>query len=265
MKLQKLSILFIPVLILMPQLLEARQNQTMTFDASTSLILQEFTALLAVEDEEIKVRLQMSGNTNNEGGDRLETGDVILMMNGKRASDIATLRELYESIEDGEELKIGVRRGEERFILRAEKGDVPEHTGGGRRVMTNFSTDASNASSNNEPSRSVISFDTDVEGATPVMAAELGSVLLDRDNKVVIERAIPMIMPEALKSEEIEGYTILSINGETYKTAQEAADALKEIEVGEEISLELEKDGEQIDLTFNKVASRGNISFSTDN
>ncbi len=266
MKLQKLSILFVPVFVLLPHLLEARQAQTMTFDANSSLILQEFTALLTVEEDEIRVRLQMSGNSNENGEDRLEAGDVVLMMNGKRATDLGTLRTLYESVEDGEEVKIGVRRGEERFILRATKGDVPEgSSSGGRRVISRTTTNAPGASSINAPASSVMSFNTDVEGATPVMVTELGSVLLDRDEKVVVERAIPMIMPEALKSEEIEGYTILSVNGKEYKTAQEVADALKEIEVGEAIELELEKDGDQISIVFNKEASRGNVSFSTGN
>ncbi len=265
MKLQKLSILFVPVLMLIPHLLEARQTQTMTFDASSSLILQEFTALLAIEEDEIRVRIQMTDHGDNSTEDHLETGDVILMMNGKRATDIAALRELYESIKDGEEVKIGVRRGEERFILRATKGDMPENTSGGRRVMTNFNTSTSSAPSNNAGARSVVNFNTDVEGAIPVLSAELGSILLDRDDKVVVERVVSMIMPEALKSEDILGYTILSVNGKKYKTAQEVADALKEIEVGEEIELELEKDDDQKSISFNKQESRGNVSFSTGN
>lgn len=243
MKLQKLSILLASVLILVPHILEARQAQTMTFDASTSLILQEFTALLAIEEDEIRVRLQMSRSDNESGEDRLETGDVILMMNGKRATDIETLRSIYEGIEDSEEIKIGVRRGEERFIMSAKKGDVPEGHG----------------------NRQVMSFETDVEGVAPVMAPELGSVLLDREEKIAIERILEPLLPDALKSENIQGYFITSLNGNTYESAQDLVNALSEIEVGDEISLELEKDGDEKSITFSKAEPRGNFSISTGN
>ena len=110
---------------------KAQETRTMTFDAATSLMLQEFQAMLVEEDGEIKVSVRM-GNSD-EPGDKLEQGDFVIMMNGKRTKTIAELRELYESLAKDEEIKIGVRRGEQRFILRKKKGDAPE--GGPRMVM----------------------------------------------------------------------------------------------------------------------------------
>lgn len=61
---------------------KAQETRTMTFDAATSLMLQEFQAMLIEEDGEIKVSVRM-GNSD-EPGDKLEQGDFVIMMNGKR-------------------------------------------------------------------------------------------------------------------------------------------------------------------------------------
>ena len=51
------------------------------------------------------------------------------MINGKRVRDIATLRETYEAAAVGDVVKVGFRRGDERFLSSFEKKD-PEEEGG---------------------------------------------------------------------------------------------------------------------------------------
>ena len=94
-------------------------QQQFQLDASTSMLLHEFRAVLSQEDDLIKVRMPLS-NEETEG-DKLERGDVILMMNGQRFKNIEELRAIYEAIAVDEEIKIGVRRVDDRFILRATK------------------------------------------------------------------------------------------------------------------------------------------------
>lgn len=244
MRMLKLSVLIFPLLTFFPQLSDAQNRQMMSFDASTSLMLQEFKAMLTFEDDEIQVRMKLGRNEAKEGTDQLEQGDVILMMNGKRASDIEALRAIYESIEPDQEIKIGVRRGDERFILNAIKGDVPE---GGPRMM--------------------MSFDTDTDGESPLqaIAPELGVLLEDRDGTVVIRRAIPPMQPEELKAFEIEGYTIKELNGERPENADQLRKNLEALEVGAEISITLEKDGDEKTIVFTKQEPRGSFRISTNN
>ncbi|MBO6525377.1 MAG: hypothetical protein JJ971_16225 [Balneolaceae bacterium] len=241
MKSLKLSVLILPLFFFFPSLSEAQQMQRMEFDASTSMMLQEFQAMLVFENDEIAVRMRMGGGEAEEGVDRLEQGDVILMMNGKRATDIETLRSIYESVEADQEIKIGVRRGNERFILNAIKGDVPE---GGPRMMMTFDTD---------------------DGPPPAIVPELGAMLADRDGSVVLERVIPPIQPEELKAFEIEGYTIKELNGDKPENADQVRQTLEALEVGAEISITLEKDGDEKNIVFTKQEPRGAFSISTDN
>ena len=240
MKALKLSILIIPVLIFFPSLSEAQQMQQMEFDASTSLMLQEFQAMLVFENDEISVRMRMGSGEAEEGADQLERGDVILMMNGKRATDIETLRSIYESVEADQEIKIGVRRGTERFILDAIKGDVPE---GGPRMMMTFDTD---------------------DGPPPAIAPEIGAILADRDGAVILDRIIPPMQPEELKALEIEGYSIKALNGETPENADQVLKTLQALEVGADISIIFEKDGDEKSVVFKKQEPRASFTISTE-
>ena len=240
MKMLKLSVLIFPLLTFFPQLSDAQERRMMSFDASSSLMLQEFQGMLTQEEGEVKVQIRLGRGEAEEGVDRLEQGDVILMMNGKRASDIETLRSIYEGIEKGEEMKIGVRRGDARFFLTAVKGDIPE---GGGMVMRMTSND----------------------GIPPAIAPELGALLAERDGSVFIERVIPPMQPEELKAFEIEGYTIKELNGEQPESADQLRKDLEALEIGAEISITLEKDGDEKSIVFTKQEPRGSFSISTNN
>ncbi len=228
---------------MLPKLAEARQWQSRTFDASTSLMLQEFSAMLLFDNDEVKVEMRMGQGEAEPGIDRLERGDVIIMMNGKRIKDIEGLRTLYESVEKDAEIKIGVRRGNERFILNAIKGNVPE--GGGMRM--------------------VMSMDTDGDGPPTSIVPEMGALLIDRDGSVVVERVIPPMLPDELKTADIEGFSIKKLNGKSPKSAEEVQTTLEALEVGAEISITFEKDGDEKTIIYTKKESTSSFSISRDN
>lgn len=224
---------------------QAFAQQRMTLDANSSLILQELKAVLVEQDDEVVVRIRLGGNDDTPG-DKLLAGDVILMANGKRIKDIATIRDIYNNLKDDEEIKVGVRRGEERFIVRAKKGDMPEDAG--MRTMT-----MGNNSGN--------------PGATTeTLAAELGILFGDKDGNVIIERFIDMIAPEAVKEfGPKDGFVLKTINGTAPETAKEAVELIKNIEVGEELNITFEADGEEKILSMKKPASQGNFNIRTRN
>lgn len=224
---------------------QAFAQQRMTLDANSSLILQELKAVLVEQDDEIVVRVRLGGNDDSPG-DKLLTGDVILMANGKRIKDIATIREIYDNLKDDEEIKIGVRRGEERFIVRAKKGDMPE--GVGMRTMT----------MGNNPGNSGTTTET--------LAAELGILFGNKDGNVIVERFIDMIAPEPVKEFlPKNGFIVKKINGTTPKTAKETVDLIKKIKVGEELNITFEAGGEEKILSMKKPASQGNFNIRAKN
>jgi hypothetical protein len=227
-------ITIITALVVIPA--KSQETRTMTFDASTSLMLQEFQAMLVEEEGEIKVRVRM-GNSN-EPGDKLEQGDFVIMMNGKRTKTIAELRELYESLAKDEEIKIGVRRGEQRFILRKKKGDAPE--GGPRMVMR---------------------MDMEGDGERPTIIPELGLLLSDTNDDVTIQRVLEPLLPEEFKEFDLSGFSISSINNENAENAKLLIDA---VEIGSDLKLVFSKPDDEISITIKKPKAKGNLNISTD-
>ncbi|GAB5407850.1 MAG: hypothetical protein BalsKO_02150 [Balneolaceae bacterium] len=244
MKISKLTLLIFPLFVFMPKLADAQATRTMSFDASNSLMLQEFQAMLTFENEIISVATRLGRGDSEPGVDRLEQGDILLMMNGKRVRDIETLKEIYEGLEPEAEIKIGVRRGEERFILNAVKGEIPE---GGPRMVMNFDSDEG------------------ASGEGPVIIPSLGILLTDTEEGVLVDRLIAPILPDELKTLEIEKYLILSINNEKPETSADFKEKIDAIALGNDISLTFEKDGDEKSITIKKTAPRGNISINTRN
>jgi len=227
------------ILIAIPS--KAQERRTMSFDAATSLMLQEFQAMLVEEDGEIKVRVRL-GNSS-EPGDKLEQGDLIIMMNGKRTKTITELRELYESVPKDEEVKIGVRRGNDRFILRKTKGDIPKPGEGGNRM--------------------VMSMEMSGDGPSTVIP-ELGLILSDNNEKVIIQRVMEPLLPEEFKELDLAGFSISSINDQKPEDAEDAKMMIDVIETGADITFTFSKSDDEIKITIKKPKANGNVSIRTD-
>lgn len=237
-------ILIVTIGISLAQPLHAQMQRTMTFDASTSFMLRELNAMIVQNEEGLHVEMimgQPSGDSNPIT-DELQRGDLILMMNGKRASEVSVLRETYEKLNKGDEVKIGVRRGESRFIVRAIKGDIPE----------------------NVPGRMVLSIDTDDENA-PTLLAELGVLVSDNNSGIQIMSVLEPMLPEELQDQEIADFKIVSINEKTFEQAQSVQAYLNSLDVGASIELEIEKNGLAKTFELTKQESRGNVRMNIDN
>lgn len=53
----------------------------------------------------------------------LQTNDIILMINGKKADNLEECSEIYNNLKTGEDLRLGVKRGEQMFIVTIVKAD----------------------------------------------------------------------------------------------------------------------------------------------
>ena len=223
----------------------AQDQQTMTLDAKTSLMLPELEALIVENDGEVKVMLRLGKETSKGTGDRLEKGDLILMINGIRIKEIDKLKEVYGALENGEEIKLGVRRGESRFIVSAIKGDKSESKPGAIKSMS-------------------MSFQTDGDEKVTFIT-ELGLLLTDVEKSVKVDGFIDRLVPEELKAKNLEDWFIIKIGEKKPASGAEAKALIDAIKVGEDLELTFEKDGEGETITLKKPETNNRIRYKSGN
>jgi len=104
----------------------AQQTITRRIDASNSVVLSEIASIATPAEAGEGVTLTVLPTEMRPQENRsldLREGDRVLMMNGQRIRSADALRELYEAVEEGGEVKLALERGDERFLVSFEKGD----------------------------------------------------------------------------------------------------------------------------------------------
>ena len=112
----------------------AQERKTFTFSADNSFLLKELTAVVQEQDGKIYFEMippQVLAQDKFKDLD-LQKGDEILYINRTKVNSLDDLRTAYEAIETGKEIKLGIKRGEERFFASLMKEDKPE---GGKVMM----------------------------------------------------------------------------------------------------------------------------------
>jgi len=158
-------------------------------------------------------------------------GDLLLMIDGKRLSDVAALRAAYESAEVGETVKMGFRRGNERFLASFERRDAEQ--GAVRMVMMAGPGDGHG----------------DME---PLH--EFGVILGEEDGEVVVLLQMPTDVPPLA-----QGDVVKSINGKTVATLDDFRGAYGPLDVGTEIVLVVSRGDDDITAARSKSADHGGM------
>lgn len=183
------------------------------------------------KDDEVRLLILLPG-TDREIA--LQKGDLILMINGKRVRDVATLREAYEEAGIGEVVKLGIRRGDERFLTSFEK-EAPGAMGEGGAVRIMVGGPGS-----------------DFDDIHPL--PEFGVLLAEKDGELVVAMELPMGTP-AFKKDDV----VQSINGRTIASLEELRAVYEPLEVGEDVELVVMRDSDEIRATRAKANQEGMI------
>lgn len=160
-------------------------------------------------------------------------GDVVLMMNGERIRDITTLRERYDALAVGDEVKLGLRRGTERFLVSFAKIDPAEMAADGpgeHRIMRRISMDGGG--------------DGDGEILT-----EFDALVGERDGGLRVVAKIG-------ESELREGDVIVAINGKSLSSLAEFRELYGAVELGKMLRFDIVREGRTIELEVTKVEAR---------
>lgn len=161
----------------------------------------------------------------------LERGDLLLMIDGKRVRDTAAVREIYEAAEVGAVIKVGFRRGDERFLASFEK---EEEEPGAVRMMVVGGPGS--------------------EGGDMQPLMEFGVILQERDGAVVVGMQMPVDEPALLEDDVLK-----SINGRQISSLADFREAYGALAVGDDVALLAMRGDEEIASTRTKQEQTGRV------
>ena len=223
-----------------------------------AFMIKEIGATLIEADGKLEVAFVLPGESRLEAYKSvdIEQKDVILMVNGKKVVSAADIREVFEGIKPGDEIKIGLKRGKNMMIVSFERAD-PESLPK-LRTMT-FETSEESAEGDHVPGEVTIMRAGGPPGEDLAMLEGSGLIAKEEDGVVVIA----MVMPHAKKlfdSVEVkEGDRILSIKGKKVLGVAALLELYADIEPGSEITLLLERSDENFSVTFEKAKQQNKV------
>jgi len=160
----------------------------------------------------------------------IKKDDLLLMINGKRVKDMAALRAAYESAPVGDEVKVGFRRGDRRFLSSFAKKD-PEMPQGARRMVM-----------------------IGGPGGDMQPLHEFGVVLGEREGQVVVMMQLPM-GDSALAEDDV----LASINGTAVASLDELRGVYAPLAIGDGVEVIALRDGKEIRASRTKAEPQGQI------
>ncbi len=190
----------------------------------------------------------------------VQTGDVILMCNGKRLKTLKDLEEAYKATAVGADFKMGVRRNEDRFIVSLPKADPKDLPQMKMTIRTDGGPDA--GAEGGITRRFVFGAGGQGSGdVAPLMG--LGIIVGKKDDvfKVV------GVMPDAEKSwggaDIKQDDVVESFNGEKIKSTQQLAEMYEKLAVGAKIELQYKRGDKTMQAALTKPEARGRMMMRT--
>jgi len=202
-----------------PRTHEQPKIMRMAFDADHSVMINEVGMVVAEKDGKLSVAFipPKEARPKDAAGLDIMGGDEIGMAAGKPVSSAKLLREAYESVRPGDEVKLGLRREGKSFIVVFTKKDG-EHL----------------------PGRMVIRTDGDEDPNLDVLPA-LGIAISAGENGLAITETFPNA-PDEMETGDI----IETVNGKTVKTLQDFSGVYDRAEIGSTLKFGLLREGKKV-------------------
>jgi S1-C subfamily serine protease len=165
----------------------------------------------------------------------LREGDTILMVNGKKITGARQLKELYEGLDIGDDLKLGIRRGKELLIeslAKADPDDLPA------QMM-------------------IIKGGEGSDGVATVMAA-VGLILKAVDGKVVIDEVLPGMNDKFTGGMPQKGDVIVKLQETSITQPGQISEIYAKLKTNDQVRLTLDRQGTEVSIGFAKQECTGN-------
>jgi len=219
------------ILIFSPLLMaDSTITKTLTIESPDDILLMsEFGGLIAGMEDAIEIQMVLPANARHEDYKSLDIqgGDAIKMANGKSISSIKQLKEIYNSTEIGDVVKLGISRDGKMMLRKFDKAD-PENLPGQMSIMT-------------------ISED----GGEPMSEfVDIGLMLVDKNGVAMVDLIINNMLVDFNGPTPEKGDIISQIQGQDITSIEHLADVYKKAEPGTEVSLTLIRGDKRLSTAF---------------
>ncbi len=217
----------------------AAGQEMMRLDADNSLMLREIGLVAALEDGEIRVITMMPGGHGGGGGmagTEAKSGDVVLMINGRRVADLDAARAAYDAVAVGDEVKLAVRRDDRRFLVTFAKQDAAELEQGHGIVLR----------------RMTVGGDGDGGDIRPILG--LSIVASATDDGVSVAATLPIA-----DTTLADGDVIRQVGGENVTTLDQLETLVAAAAAGAPLEVVIERDGARQVLAIEKQEAEGRV------
>ena len=165
----------------------------------------------------------------------LREGDAILMANGKKISGARRLKEIYEGLNIGDVLKLGIKRGKEMLIASLAKADPDDL-----------------------PAQIMMLKGGEESGDVATVMAGVGLILKETDGKVIIDEVLPGVDDKFTGDVPKKGDVILKIQETSITQPGQVPEVYSKLKANDQVRLTIDRQGTEITFSFAKQECIGN-------
>ena len=236
---------------------DSKGGKMMTFSAENSMLIPGLTAMISSADNKLKVDFIPPADQRDPAYKKIDImqGDILMMLNGKRLKSIAQLRELYDGLEVGTEIKVGLMRGKNMVMASFPKADGSQM--GGMVMQVTEDMEGGHDGTPGQVITKTMSFGGDENDNSMVPLMGLGIMLMNGEGNLIVGPKMQiqgMKVPETdLQPDDI----VLAINDQTVKSGEEFSPIYEAIPEGNKVTLKIQRGEETLDVVFVKPSMGG--------
>ena len=200
--------------------------------------LPELGALIAAQGDTVSFMMVREPEARPKGYGDIDAKekDEVLMMNGKRIKSTEMLKEMYEAMAVGDEIKLGVRRDGQMFILSFPKIDPA-----------------------NAPKMVVRTMSAEGDTGEILPLPELRIMLVEEAGKVMVQSLPVDAAAEVSGLDTKEGDALTAINGKAISSTKEFQDIYQSLQTGDTVKIEVSRGGKTVTSSFSKPEPLGKV------
>lgn len=207
-------------------------------------------ALLVEGEDEARVTRHIAAGGSSADAPKFQTGDLIIYLNGERIKSASQLNKLYLGIAVGDEVKMGVQRGDNKMIKTFVKPEPQTRyeSGDGTQVVSlqTSNLDAGNMQNMENPS-----------------LWRAGFLVGEDDGRVVIGSVLPLPGKIDALSDLKPGDEIMEINGTKITSARHVEKVYETINQGDDVTVAY-KNADGVEEVMFKKPATPNMQMSFD-